>query len=351
MAITTPFTNGKIKIPFKKLFFPMLFLVIVVVVFLKLSELKEIGRLFTEAKWYWLVLALFSQVVTLLLQTSVYQKIFHILGIRAFSFWQMAQAAVAMTFLNYTIPSLGFAGNIAFIRNMRRRGVSEGSALMSVVMEFICFYLAFAILVFLCFVYLFLKLGHIGSTQKIAAAGFILVLGLVGGITYFFLGNKKRARKRVQWIAEKIDMAENGVREEDRVKELLNDFYADFDWLKKNKKTLIKPTLVQLIRFCSEGVTIFLVFLAFGTLTPIGLGIVAFALGRLFALVSFLPGGIGAFEGAMVLIFNSLSIQLELALAVMLLYRFFSYWLYFPCGFIAMRQMEKETGKIMENGE
>lgn len=328
----------------------MLFLVAVVVVFLKISELKEIGRLFTEAKWYWLVLALFSQVVTLLLQTSVYQKIFHILEVRAFSFSQMARAAVAMTFLNYTIPSLGFAGNIAFIRNMRRRGVSEGTAIMSVVMEFVCFYLAFLILVVLSFLYLFLKLGHIGYTQKIAAVGFVLVLGLVGGITYFFLGNKKRARKRVQWLAEKVDMAENGVREEDRIKELLNDFYADFEWLKNNKKSIIKPTLIQLVRFLSEGITIFLVFLAFGALTPIGLGVVAFALGRLFALVSFLPGGIGAFEGAMVLIFNSLHIQLEMALAVMLLYRFFSYWLYFPCGFIAMRWMEKETEKIAENG-
>jgi glycosyltransferase 2 family protein len=348
MSLTTPFSNGKIKIPFKKLFFPMLFLLIVTVVFLKFSELKEIGRLFTEAKWYWLVLALCSQVVTLLLQTSVYQKIFHILEVRAFSFSQMARAAVAMTFLNYTIPSLGFAGNIAFIRNMRRRGVSEGTAIMSVIMEFICFYLAFSILVILSFFYLFLTLGHIGYTQKIAAGGFFVVLLLIGGVTYFFLGNKKRARKRVQWLAEKIDMAENGVREEDRIKELLADFYADFDWLKNNKKTIIKPTLIQLARFLSEGVTIFLVFLAFGTLTPIGLGVVAFALGRLFALVSFLPGGIGAFEGAMVLIFNSLNIELELALAVMLLYRFFSYWLYFPLGFVAMRRMEKETGRIAE---
>jgi len=217
-------------------------------------------------------------------------------------------------------------------------------------MEFLCFYLAFALLVIFSFLYLFLTLGHIGSTQKIAAGGFVLVLLLVGFGVYFFLGNKERARKRVQWLAEKIDMAENGLREEDRIKELLTDFYADFDWLKKNKKEIILPTLLQLIRFFSEGVTIFLVFLAFGTLAPLGLGIVAFTLGRLFALISFLPGGIGAFEGAMVLIFNSLSIDLELALAVMLLYRFFSYWLYFPLGFIAMRWMEKETGKIMENG-
>jgi uncharacterized protein (TIRG00374 family) len=349
MSITTPFTNGRIKIPVKKLFLPMLFLLAVVAVFFKFSELREIGRLFTQTKWYWLVVAFVLQVLTSVFQTTVYLDIFNILEIKAFKFWQMFNATLAMTFLNYTIPSLGFAGNIIFIRNMRRRGVSEGTALMSVIMEFICFYAAFALLVFLCFVYLFLKLGQIGATQKIAAASFILILCLLGWAIYFFLGNKKRARKRMQWLAEKIDMAENGVREEKRIQELLTDFYADFDWLKKNKKTMIRPTAVQLVRFLFEGFTIFFIFLAFGKLTPIGLGVVAFALGRLFATVSFLPGGIGAFEGAMVLIFNSLGIHLEMALAVMLLYRFFSYWLYFPLGFVAMRRMEKETEKVAED--
>ncbi len=342
MSIPIPSANGKLKIPFKKLFFPLLFFLVIIIVFLKISELKEIGRLFAQAKWYWLILALGSQIVTLFLQTSVYQKIFHILDIKVFNFWQMIRAAVSLTFLNYTIPSLGFAGNINFVKNLRRRGVSEGTAIMSVIMEFICFYTAFALTIFLSFLYLFFKLGHIGYTQKIAAGGFVIVLFLVIGITFFFLGNKKRAHKRVQWLAEKIDVAENGIREEDRVRELLNDFYTDFDWLKKNKKTIIKPTLIQLVRFLSEGVTIFLVFLAFGKFTPVGLGVVAFALGRMFGLVSFIPGGVGAFEGAMVLIFNSLKIPLELALSVMLIYRFLSYWLYFPAGIICYKHLNRE---------
>jgi uncharacterized protein (TIRG00374 family) len=338
----TPLSNGKFKIPFKKLFFPMLFLLAIVIVFFKFSELKEIWRLFVQAKWYWMFLVFFLQFSTSVLQTMVYQNIFNILDIKVMSFWAMFKATIAMTFLNYTIPSLGFAGNILFIKNLKKRGVSEGTALMTVVMEFVCFYLAFIILVFLSFIYLFFKLGSIGYTQKVAAGGFVIILLILIFGIYFFLGNKKRARKRVQWLAEKIDMAENGIREEDRIKQLLNDFYSDFDWLKKNKKTIIKPTLIQFVRFLFEGFTIFFIFLAFGKLTPIGLGVVAFALGRLFALISFLPGGIGAFEGAMVLIFNSLNIHLELALAVMLLYRFFSYWLYFPAGIICYKRMNKE---------
>jgi uncharacterized protein (TIRG00374 family) len=332
--------NGKaIKAGLKKLVLPIILSLAIIIVFLKFSELKEIGRLFMQAKWYWLVVVLALQIFTSVLQTMVYQSIFKTLDIKSFGFYRMLIATTSMTFLNYTIPSLGFAGNISFIKNLRQRGVSDGTALMTVVMEFVCFYAGFAILVALCMAYLFFKLGSIGLTQKIAVGAFILIMLLIAGVVYFFLGNKKRARKRVHWLAEKIDMAENGIREEKRIEELLKDFYENFDWLKKNKKALISPTMFQIIRFVFEGVSIFFIFLAFGQMTAIGLGVTAFVLGRLFSLISFLPGGIGAFEGSMVLVFNSMGIRLELALAVMLIYRFFSYWLYFPVGLVCYKYL------------
>ena len=142
-------------------------------------------------------------------------------------------------------------------------------------------------------------------------------------------------------MAEKIDKAEDGIRQEDRIKELLNDFYKDLTWLKNNKLKILQPALMQFLKFLSDGLTIFLLFLAFGSLVPIGLGVVAFAFGRLFGLISFIPGGLGAFDASMVLIFNSLGTPLELALSVMLIYRFFSFWIYFPLGLVFYKQFEK----------
>ena len=342
LSISTP--NGKtIKISFKKLLFPLLLFVTVIIILFKFSELKEIGRLFAQAKWHWLALAFGSQLLNFLLQGSVYQTTFKILNFPKFPLLKLIKSSITIIFLNYIIPSLGIAGNLYFLKILKKHNVKEGKALMSIIIETTCYYLSFACLLILSLIYLFFKLGHIGQMQKNAIGGFILILLLIAFAIYFFLGSKNRARKRVTWVAEKIDLFEDGIRQEERVRELLNDFYQDFDWLKKNKKKILLPALLQLTKFLSDALTIFLIFLAFGSKVSIGLGIAAFVFGRLFGLVSFIPGGLGAFEGSMVLIFNSLGHPLELALSVILVYRFFSFWLYFPLGVIFYKQLNKDS--------
>ncbi|MBU4360877.1 flippase-like domain-containing protein [Candidatus Parcubacteria bacterium] len=326
----------------KKLFFPILLLIAIIIVLFKFSELREIGQLFKQAKWYWLVLALLSQWLNFSLQANVYRASFKILKMPQMSFLKFIRIGITVIFLNFTIPSLGFAGNIWFLKKLKKQGIKEGKALLVVVIEFLCYYATFFLLLILSLVYLFFKLGHVGYTQKIAVIGFGLITCLVVYILYFFVGQKKRAHKRVVWLAEKIDKAEDGIRQEERIKELLNDFYENFTWLKKNKTKLLRPALMQFLKFLSDGLTIFLIFLAFGSLVPIGLGVVAFAFGRLFGVLSFIPGGVGAFDAAMVLIFNSLGVSFELALSVMLIYRLFSFWIYFPLGLFFYKQFDKQ---------
>lgn len=342
MTSSIPTSDGKpLKISFKKLFFPLLLVIVVIIVLFKFSELREIGQLFKQAKWYWIALAMLSQLLNFSLQANVYRSSFKILKMPEMSFFKFIKMGITVIFLNFTIPSLGFAGNIWFLKQLKKQNIKEGKALLTIVIEFLCYYSAFFVLLLLSLFYLFFKLGHVGYTQKIAVIGFAAIMCLVIFFVYFFIGKKKNAHKRVVWLAEKIDKAEDGVRQEDRIKELLNDFYNDFAWLKENKIKLLRPASMQFLKFLSDGLTIFLIFLAFGSLVPIGLGVVAFAFGRLFGVLSFIPGGVGAFEGSMVLIFNSLGVSFELALSVMLIYRLFSFWIYFPLGLIFYRQLDK----------
>ena len=326
----------------KKIFFPILLLIAIFIVLFKFSELREIGQLFGQAKLYWLALAFGSQLLNFSLQAGVYKSTFKIVKIPNFSFLKLIKIGITVLFLNFTIPSLGFAGNIWFLKQLKKQGVKEGKALLSIVIEVICYYSAFFILLILSLIYLFFKLGDIGHTQKIAVIGFVLIIGFIIFTIYFFVGKKERAHKRVVWLAEKVDKAEDGIKQKDRIQELLNDFYQGLSWLKNNKIKILNPAIMQFLKFLSDGLTIFLIFLAFGSLVPIGLGVVAFAFGRLFGLISFIPGGVGAFDAAMVLIFNSLGVNFELSLSIMLIYRFFSFWLYFPLGLIFYKQFDKK---------
>jgi len=332
--------NKSLKVSFKKLFFPILLTVVVITILFKFSELRAIAELFKQAKWHWLLAAFGTQCLNFVCQGNVYNTSLKILKISKQSLVDLIQYGITILFLNFTIPSLGFAGNIWFLKKLKKQGIKEGKALLVVVIEFLCFYATFFLLLILSLIYLFFKLGHVGYTQKIAVIGFAIITCMVVFAVYFFVGKKKNARKRLVWLAEKIDKTEDGVRQEDRINELLNDFYKDLAWLKENKIKLLYPASMQFLKFLSDGLTIFLIFLAFGSLVPIGLGIVAFAFGRLFGVLSFIPGGVGAFEASMVLIFNSLGISLELALSVMLIYRLFSFWIYFPLGLFFYKRLD-----------
>jgi uncharacterized protein (TIRG00374 family) len=335
--------NGNsFKIEFKKLIWPILLLLVIVAIFFKFSELKEIGNLVMKAKWYWLGFALISQVLNYLLQTSTYIKNFNILKLPQINFSKMVKMIVTTIFMNFTIPSLSLAGNLWLVKKINSQGIKEGKSILVIIMQSICYYIAFSFLLILCFIYLFFNFRDVGSSQKIAIFSFIFFIILVVGLIYFFIGNKEKAKKRVRWLAEKIDKTEDGVSQNERVENLLKDFYEDFDWVKKNKKKLISPIILQFFKFLSDGLTIFFVFLAFGSFKPFVLAVIAFAFGRLFSLITFIPGGIGTFEGSSVLLLNSLGVSLELAVAVILVYRFFSYWLYIPLGLVFYRQLEKQ---------
>jgi len=343
MTLTLPLGNGnQFKISLKKIFFPLLLLIVVVIVFFKFSELQEIGRLFKEAKWYWLAAAFLSQVLNYLIQASVYRSAFKILKAKYLGMRFMLKSAVVVYFLNYAIPSLGFAGHIYFFKTLKKRGVNEGRALLIILIELICYYSAFILLLVLSLVYMFFSLGNIGYTQAVAAVGFALLMLGVFFIIKYMLGSKEKSSKRLMWLAAKVDYFEDGKKDESRIQVLLNDFYQDFAWLKNNKKKVVRPFAFQFCKFISDGLTIYFIFLAFGSVVPIGLGVVAFAFGRLFGMISFLPGGLGAFEGAMVLIFNTLGQPIELALSVMLVYRFYSFWLYFPIGLVAYKRLDRK---------
>lgn len=344
MTISMPVANEKsIKISFKKLFFPLLLFVAVVVAFVNFSELQEIGQLFARAKWYWIVVALGSQFLNFFLQANVYRATFKIFGFPHVSLKKLIKAGVMVVFLNYTIPSLGMAGHFNLFRILRKNGIKEGKALLAILVEVFCFYIGFVLVILLSLFYLFFTLGNVGHTQIIAAAGAGAILLTIAIVSYSFLGGKKqRSQKRIAWMIKKFDTPENGESEKDRAEQLLKDFHQDFGWIRKNKKKLIRPATLQFAKFLSDGLTIFLIFLAFGKMVPIGLGVVAFVFGRLFGMLSFIPGGLGAFEGAMVLIFNSLGITLEMALSVMLIYRFYSFWLYFPLGLIFYKQINNK---------
>ena len=119
--------NGKpVNVDFKKLFFPILLFIVVIIVLLKFSELREIGKILAQTKWYWILAALISQYINFTLQTGVYYSSFKILKLPFIKFSKLFKIAFTIMFLNLTVPSLGFAGNVWFLKKLKKCGIKEG---------------------------------------------------------------------------------------------------------------------------------------------------------------------------------------------------------------------------------
>jgi uncharacterized protein (TIRG00374 family) len=342
MKIRIPGQENTIDIDIKKLFFPVIVLVAVVILFLNFSELREIGRLFSVLKWYWVVLTFVALGLAFLAQAVVYNLILKIFKFKwPGGFGDLLQNVVTIIFLNFTIPSLGFAGNVWFIKRLKKNGMQEGKALMSVLSETACYYIAFFIALTFSVLYLFFSGQGLDVRQMVGFGGFILVLAALFFGGRFFLRDREKARKRICWLADKIDRAEDGKPQKERATEIVDGIYSNFYLVKENIKKFFWPITVQFSKYLIDGLMISLIFLAFGGQVSFFEAVMAFVFGRLFGIVSFIPGGVGAFEGAMVLILNSFGQPLELCLSVVLIYRFFSYWLYFPTGLWFLKRVSK----------
>jgi len=147
MILSAETFNGKsLKISFKKLFFPILLTMAVITVLFKFSEIRAMAELFKQAKWYWLLAALGMQCLNFACQGNVYNTSLKILKISKQSLIDLIQYGITILFLNFTIPSLGFAGNIWFLKKLKKQGIKEGKALLVIVIEFLCFYATFFLL-------------------------------------------------------------------------------------------------------------------------------------------------------------------------------------------------------------
>ncbi len=107
---------------------------------------------------------------------------------------------------------------------------------------------------------------------------------------------------------------------------LSDDFMKTFYKTKIDMKRVVACFVLTIIPWVLDGVVLYLVFLSFGVnLSPLLLaGMIAIS--TIIGIASFLPGGIGSFEVIIVVLLGFVSIEHTLAVTVILLFRFITFW-------------------------
>jgi uncharacterized protein (TIRG00374 family) len=117
------------------------------------------------------------------------------------------------------------------------------------------------------------------------------------------------------------------------------------DVLKKHGRAFWLAYAWQNVVLFLNYVTLVLISYAVGYHVSLWVAFVVFTLTRFLGMIAIVPGALGVFEGGMTLLFVSFGMPANIAFAITLIYRAFTFWLPMPIGWLIYRyfSMKGET--------
>ncbi|KZX17034.1 hypothetical protein MBFIL_04050 [Methanobrevibacter filiformis] len=123
---------------------------------------------------------------------------------------------------------------------------------------------------------------------------------------------------------------------EKRIMDAISGFQGTMRVMLKDKNVLYKALPISLLLWLSEIFRVYLVFLAFGSsVSPLVIAEV-FIISCLVGMIPLLPGGLGAVDGLMILLFSSAGISPSISAAATVIERLISFWMTTIVGLIIL---------------
>ena len=168
---------------------------------------------------------------------------------------------------------------------------------------------------------------------------FLVVIG--AGLLIYVISSASRIRAFTAFLPRAVNKILNAFKRVkkptiniERIERLFSDLHEDYLYVRTNWKELKKPFKWTMLMNLTEISTIFVVYLAFGTLVNPGAIIISYAVANIAGLVAVLPGGVGIYEGLMTAVMASAGVPRALALSATLVYRVLNMIIFLPIGFI-----------------
>ncbi len=319
-------------------FFGLFALVVLVLVFLKVSDLKEIGENFLKVHPAWLAAAVFSQFGTYLSDSESFAISVRWFGMRV-PRSVMVRAAIVIEFLNDITPSFGMSSNIYLAWLLRNWGLSLANSALVLMLQNLASFLAFTLVLMAGSIYLY-NFGGLSATASIAALSMLAVAGAFWSfVLLIFLKESWTiglSLKAVQVSSKYLKIRFST----DQVQKFIADLREGRQQVLARKRLFVYLLLYKLGRFAFDSLTVYLLFVATRSTQSFPLAMVGYAAAVFLSTISMLPGGVGSFEVTMVVVYNRLGVSLETAGVVTLMFRALSFWLPIPLGLWFFRKGE-----------
>jgi uncharacterized membrane protein YbhN (UPF0104 family) len=296
----------------------------VVVVATHLAEERALVELLGRAEPGWLVAGLLLQGLTYVSAGAVWERALAHRGL-PIRLRALVPLGLAKLFTDQAVPTVGLSGTLLVVRGLAGLGVSRGAAVAAMLTGLVAYYLGYLIAIVASIV-VFWRHGELRPVILIPAA---LIGLLAAGVPFGALILHRRASRLPTGWLERFP----GVGD---LKTAMGDGHGTTPF---HPRVLVEASLCQLAIFVLDALTLSATLRAVGVALDFPLVFASFVMTSVGTSLSWLPGGLGAFEASCVALLHWHGVPVEAALAATLLLRGLTFWLPMIPGFALARRV------------
>lgn len=288
----------------------------------------EILLALKEADLYYVLLAIIIQFVVLFLLTACWAVVVSSLDIKYKKIPLFAMELLGLAVNNLT-PS-GRAGGEPVRAYLLSKSSGEPfkKTFATVMGDKLFDTFPFAALAVVAILYLILTI-HLSQTITATLIGVLILFVVLLGLIIYICINEKFALKSIKWVFRQVrkitsrdlDKAEKSTLEQ------VSGFQTSLRLLMANRKVFALAVIISCLAWLLEVVRVYVIFLAFGTQVSLGMIASVFLISTLVGMIPTLPGGVGAIDGVMILIYSMAGVSPFVSTATTLIERLISYWM------------------------
>lgn len=323
--------------------------VLAVLVILIWDQIVATYRNLGKVDWHVLLLLIPLTALGYHAQTKMYQDMFKLLG-HNLHYKFMFRVALELNFVNQVFPSGGVSGISYFGVRMRSADITATQASLVQIMKLLLLFISFELLLIIGLLILAIEgqandlllliAGSVTTLLVIGTLGFIAIIGSERRIHATFTAVTKGINKIVSIIRRNKAETISTVRAEG----IVRDLHVTYKVIESRYKELKAPLLWAMLINVSAILSIYAVYIAFGSWVNLGAIILAYSVANFAGLVSVLPGGAGIYEALMTGVLAAGGIPAALSLPATIMWRVLTTILQLPPGYYFYHRNVHRTG-------
>lgn len=300
-----------------------------ILAYLVFNHIGALWRISGHIEWRWFAVAVGCALASYVMVGLALAEILSLLGYEL-SFPELLGIALVSTTANYFVSSAGVSGFALKAHLLRRRGVPYGITVTASVLSSAILYIVLAAIIGQGLGYLILHLRGTKIAIMESALGLVVLLGVAVPLLVFFFNHKLRSRiafRLFHWLNHVVYFFSKSEIPREDFQEFEEQLASGLENVRRKKLRLTKTIAYTCLDWGLAMTTLYFTFRAIGLILPVGHLSAGFTAGQAATLIPILPGGLGAVEGSMAAVFESLGLDWENALVAVLLYRLAYYFI------------------------